>query len=694
MRETLELEGEGRIIYSLANVLKMRRPVIIMDEAHNARTPLSFDTLARFCPSCIIEFTATPETKHKPEKGTFASNILHHVSARELKEAEMLKLPIKLRTRADWKEIVGDALETQRSLDKLALEEQRETDEYIRPIVLFQAQSIKRADINVEALKQSLINDFKVPEDQIAIATGSIRGVQNANLFDPVCPIRYIITVRALVEGWDCSFAYVLCSVSEISTPRSVEQVLGRILRMPQARKKHRTDLNCAYAFAVSENFIQTAQSLRDALIEGAGFQRLEANDLVVPEEHRQEQIWEADPIFLEASEQVIEAPDLSQLDNDLRNKVKFNEATGTLIVRGAVSESEMQALQKCFKNPQDQKAVERIFRRKQGQFVREKQQEYRKLLNIPLLMIRVGEQLELFEESHFLDVPWNLAECDSSLSENKFPSEYTVGVSGEIDITDNGRVEMTNFVRELHEQLTIFAFEPGWTLPALANWLDHKIPHPDIPHTQSGLYVYNVLTRLMQDRELEIEHLARHKFRLAKSIEAKIDQHRREQRKKSYQRVLFGADSTDIEVSPAACFTYDGERYSPNWYYEGGYRFKKHLFRAIGELKKEGEEFECAVFLDQMDDVEVWIRNLERRLDSSFWLQTSTDRFYPDFVARLYDGRILVVEYKGEHLWSNDDSKEKRAVGELWAERSNDKCIFVMPKGKDWPVIEEAIKK
>jgi type III restriction enzyme len=93
------------------------------------------------------------------------------------------------------------------------------------------------------------------------------------------------------------------------------------------------------------------------------------------------------------------------------------------------------------------------------------------------------------------------------------------------------------------------------------------------------------------------------------------------------------------------------------------------------------------------MHDVEVWVRNLERRVDSSFWLQTSTDRFYPDFVALLNDGRILVVEFKGEHLWSNDDSKEKRAVGELWAERSNGKCIFVMPKGKDWSAIEEVIK-
>jgi type III restriction enzyme len=89
---------------------------------------------------------------------------------------------------------------------------------------------------------------------------------------------------------------------------------------------------------------------------------------------------------------------------------------------------------------------------------------------------------------------------------------------------------------------------------------------------------------------------------------------------------------------------------------------------------------------------VRYWVRNLERKPNASFWLQTSTDRFYPDFVAKLEDGRILVVEYKGEDRWSNDDSKEKRALGELWAERSGGRCLFVMPKGNDWGAITRCL--
>jgi type III restriction enzyme len=104
------------------------------------------------------------------------------------------------------------------------------------------------------------------------------------------------------------------------------------------------------------------------------------------------------------------------------------------------------------------------------------------------------------------------------------------------------------------------------------------------------------------------------------------------------------------------------------------------------------GEEAECAAFIDGLKEVEYWVRNVERS-DYSFWLPTSSDKFYPDFVVQLKDNRILVVEYKGERDWSTDDSKEKRIVGELWAERSRGRCLFVMPKGRDWQAITEAIR-
>ena len=156
LEELLEKTEDGIYPKSLANVLRLSHPVVIMDEAHNARTSLSFATLERFNPSAIIEFTATPETTHKPESGYFASNILHHVSAAELKAEDMIKLPIHLRTRSDWREAVADAIKTQKDLETLAQVEEKDSGEYIRPIVLLQAQSkSKEKDtVTVEVLEQ------------------------------------------------------------------------------------------------------------------------------------------------------------------------------------------------------------------------------------------------------------------------------------------------------------------------------------------------------------------------------------------------------------------------------------------------------------------------------------------------------------------------------------------------------------
>ena len=118
-----------------------------------------------------------------------------------------------------------------------------------------------------------------------------------------------------------------------------------------------------------------------------------------------------------------------------------------------------------------------------------------------------------------------------------------------------------------------------------------------------------------------------------------------------------------------------------------------KHFFPQIGNLRAEGEEFDCAVFLStQLKGVAYWIRNVERK-PTAFSLQTSTDRFYPDFICLLDDGRILVVEYKNSRDWDLPDNKEKRILGELWERRSGGKGLFIMPRGKDWEAIRRKVE-
>jgi len=191
-----------------------------------------------------------------------------------------------------------------------------------------------------------------------------VTGVQTCAL--PICPIRFIITVQALKEGWDCSFAYVLCSVAEIGSTRAVEQILGRILRLPRARWKKNAELNCAYAFAASQRFLEAANALKDALIEN-GFQRMEAGDFVVPQE-QPTLTFEPGSLFFQGSEPVTETPSLSRLEPSVQSKVSFDAGTGRLSVSGVLSESETRQLQTCFERDENRAAVQRLFQRGQGQ--------------------------------------------------------------------------------------------------------------------------------------------------------------------------------------------------------------------------------------------------------------------------------------------------------------------------------------
>lgn len=164
----LERYPHGPVKHSLANVLRLRRPVVIVDEAHNARTSLSFDVLARFNPAAIIELTATPDTQKNP------SNVLTTVSAAELKAEEMIKLPIQLITLGNWKELLSLAIAERNRLECIAAEEREATGEHLRPVMLLQAEANRGSNsITVDVVEACLKEDFGIPEDQIARATGS-----------------------------------------------------------------------------------------------------------------------------------------------------------------------------------------------------------------------------------------------------------------------------------------------------------------------------------------------------------------------------------------------------------------------------------------------------------------------------------------------------------------------------------------
>jgi type III restriction enzyme len=262
----------GRIKFSFANLMHLHRPLMIVDEAHNAMTSLSREMQARVNPCAIVEFTATPQMN---------SNILHSVTAQELKLEEMIKLPIVLSEHSDWRSAISGAIATRAALAEKAL---LDTAGYIRPIVLFQAQP-RDEEVTVEVLKKHLIETESISEDKIAVATGDQRELDAIDLFDDKTKIEYIITVEALKEGWDCSFAYVFCSVARIRSSTAVEQLLGRVLRMPYAKRRALPELNKAYAHIAEPVFTEAAKALVDKLVQ-MGFDDSEARENIESQQY------------------------------------------------------------------------------------------------------------------------------------------------------------------------------------------------------------------------------------------------------------------------------------------------------------------------------------------------------------------------------------------------------------------------
>ena len=195
-----------------------------------------------------------------------------------------------------------------------------------------------------------------------------------------------------------------------------------------------------------------------------------------------------------------------------------------------------------------------------------------------------------------------------------------------------------------------------------------------------------------------DVSVLALDRFRLRDEIEKRIKEHRDSERKVAFQAFLL--PESMLTVSEERTINFKTMSYEPSWRYEGGFQFRKHYFGPKpGELEEKTpsgslkEEFRCAQFLDGLQAVQFWVRNLSGK-STSFRLQTSTDWFYPDFVCQLADGRVMAVEYKGLDRYDTKDSEEKRAVGSVWASRSGGRCLFAMPTDRDFSTISDTVKE
>ena len=676
----LEKLENGAVKYSFANLLHLHRPLMMVDEAHNAVTGLTREMQARVNPCAIIEFTATPR---------LMSNILYSVTAQELKREDMIKLPIKLSEHDTWQNAVNGAIAARASLAVVA----KKDADFIRPIVLFQAQP-KNQGITLGELKKHLMEVEQIPTSQIAVATGDQRGLDGIDLFDPTCPIEYVITIKALKEGWDCSFAYIFCSVSRIHSAVDVEQLLGRVLRMPYAKRRKATELNKAYAYLSDPSFGEAARALADKLV-GMGFEEDEALDSIEPV---QLELGDRDDLFgprerpkptfrctMTASPEVLSA--LQVVKHDRMTVRQTTDGLIEIVVTDGVDNRLEGMIYKAIPEAERQGVAEAIATYQVEVKDQLSPAERGEKFEVPRLMAKIQGELGFADADVFMEFhDWSLLNHSSKMDEREFTIRETAR-SFEIDI--DGRHVRYQFSGE-EEQLTLNVDVEGWTPEALVLWLDRQVHQLDVAQRDLLKWLSNLVGHLSKVRGLPIAALMRCKFILARKIRDKISEIRRQERKSTYQRCLF-APEAKVDISFDNAFLFKDGMYRDQRRYRGHWKPRKHFFGpdhvpAFDGLD-DGEEVQCARTIDSLPNVTYWIRNVARHSDS-FWLPTATDKFYPDFVSLLDDGRLLVVEYKGAHIADGSDTAEKRVIGELWQRQSGGRGLFMVAEkrinGKD----------
>ncbi|MHB9100771.1 MAG: DEAD/DEAH box helicase [Sulfuricella sp.] len=671
----------GKVKASLSNWLTLHQPIVVVDEAHNNRTDLAFRTLRNLHPACVIEMTATPVD---------GSNVLFHVGAQALARVDMIKLPIVLMEHpTGWKDAVRDAILTRDRLELLAAKE----PDYIRPVLLFQAEP-KNSEATVEKLLEHLTSadGEKLDRKQIAIATGDQKELDGIVLADPACPIRYVITVEALKEGWDCPFAYVLCGLQDMKSSKDVEQILGRVLRMPYAHPRSQPEMGKAYAHMVSSVTARVADQLADRLVNNMGFEAYEAALAIAPAQSALPLLDGSSHHQPRPAEAVISLPvtPTQAIPDALKECIEIRPTTNgaTAIVRGELTEAVEDFLLTACKGAKQQQTVKEAIERERTRQAALLAPSARgeRFAPLPQLCLDWDGEVQPVEKRLLSE----LGEFDL-FAEPMNLAGFTIRESGtafEIDVEGGKVVYQATDSGQLHlNEIAAHASEND-----LVRWLDRECRQIDVGQAVLLKWLLALVRHLIADRIITLTALVRAKYPLAEAVRREIERRRQAAVKEGFQKSLPGfLAAPRLEESFRYAFTFRPNHYPAKPpFYSGRYRFRHHYYPVIHDLREKrangqpAEEFLCARAIDLNMQIKYWVRNVEREDRFSFWLPTSTDYFYPDFVCELTDGRVLVIEYKGDPYKTNDDSREKMQVGHQWEQSSGGRCLFLMAVAED----------
>ncbi len=648
---------------ALMQVITQLNPVVVIDESHNFESNLTVDMLNNINPSFIFDLTATPREQ---------SNIISFVDAIKLKNNNMVKLPVVVYNHNNTNEVINSAIQLQKTLEQKAKYGQENGGKYIRPIVLFQAQpKSKKDNITFDKIKTQLI-ELGIPENQIKIKTAQKDEIKNVDLLSPDCEVRYIITVNALKEGWDCPFAYILASLANKSSTIDVEQILGRVLRLPYVTKNKVNLLNSSYVFTSSKNFIKTLDNIVVGL-NNAGFS---AKDFKAKEEQKEpekeisKQIDFTD-VFNQIDKKEINEDLEINVDNikKLSNSEKSQQQLDDILDLAKKTSHEFEKTVEEYNK--DENLIPTELKDKVKTYpIKEVFKEEVKNLKLPtfFMKIKVTSVFETKDTYIPLQKGALLQDFDLSKEDHKINFAQTSSEMAIIDLTEGRRDEYIPKYRKVANEIKevfieyISALSPEGKINTIANRLSNVIRKIDeIPEPVIIEYIKKTISDLDSDK---ISEISNNEYFYARIIKNKINRLADKYAKKQFLKLL---DIGTVKCQESFQFH---KKISPKNTVNG---ITKNLYVEEGEMN----DFEKRVIYDiaNLDSVVFWHRNLER---GKGFLLNGFINHYPDFIVKMKNGKIIIIETKGDHL-DGSDSLQKLKLGEKWASKAGDNYRYFM---------------
>ena len=650
---------------ALIQVIAQQNPVVIVDESHNFKADLRVELLNNLSPRFILELTATPRDN---------SNIISFVDAMQLKRENMVKLPVIVENRNTPKDVLVNAIRMRNSLEQHALEMEKQGGRYIRPIVLFQAQP-KTDDDNItfDKIKANLIS-FGIPENQIKIKTANKDELKDHDLMSRGCEVRYIITVNALKEGWDCPFAYILATLANKTSRVDVEQILGRILRQPYTVQHQNPLLNLSYVFTSSNDFRDTVEKIILSL-QKAGFSKKDFREATPVDSPDTSKPTMTIPGLFDTPKQKAE-------EDEKDNGIDLTEEESSAIkeqLKNTAQNEDIQNLQKQAEQMSEEynKQIEEqtnggeldplaaITPKEMYYPINEHYKEAAAGMNLPIFYTKTVASI--FSDEEWIPLEKSMLTKGFDLPTKDATVDFTIvrpsGVT--IDVAESGDDYVP--VRRNNQQAIDFIRQQYMDKSAtvqkdiLSRQIASMIKLDNVVEPDIKKYVDRAIANLDAD---EISSLVDNLYLTRDTIQEKIEGLLKDYQKQVFQqwlntgRIQLDGHYTFLEVIAMTKEELVG--------------IDKGLY--VAEETVNDFEYDVISAIADNPNVLFWHRNREKK---EFCINGFINH-YPDFIVRMKSGKTILVETKGDHL-VNDDSKNKIWLGNKWADLAGNNYRYFM---------------